>query len=261
MIKITTPPKKRAGWVIWAVTGSFLVHGGLFVAGTEYVEHKDKTHYETSRIEFTAPPPPEAAPEPEPEPEPAPVEEPPPVEKPIPKHRPPRPNTQKAAPPDREPPKPVFGATADSVGSGDSGIAIRIGNTLETTMEKKAPPKKVLPLAPVEDKTAPVAPKTKEEIKPVPVYNLSKAPSFETRVEPVYPLEARKAEVEGVVQLEVLIDASGRVRHIKVLKTPGGGLEKAAAAALAKSRFAPGMVNGKPVPVKIKIPYRFILDS
>ncbi|MBN2524955.1 MAG: energy transducer TonB [Deltaproteobacteria bacterium] len=260
MIKITPQPKKRASWVVWAVAGSILVHGGLFVAGTEYAEHKDKPHYEASRIEFTAPPP-EATPEPEPEPreEPPP---PPPEEKPVPKRRPPKPNTQKAPPPPaEEPPKPVFGATADSVGQGDSGVAIRVGNTLETTMEKKAPPKKVQPLAPVKDTTVPVAPKVKEEIKPVPVYNLSQAPKFETRIEPVYPVEARQAEVEGVVQLEVLIDTEGRVRHVKVLKTPGAGLEKAAVAALSKSRFAPGMVNGKPVPVKIKIPYRFILDS
>ena len=283
MIKISTPTHKRSAWIVWAVTGSFFVHGALFWGGTRYANHKEKNSYEVSRIEFTAPPisepepepktaqqtepESELAPEPEPVPKPEPVAAQPQPPKAKPKSRPPKPNTSKTPPPQAEPPKPVFGATAGSVGNGDSSVAIRVGNTLETVMEKKAPPKKVAPLAPVVDKSLPVSVKAQEKapvkkvLKPVPVYNLSKAPKFKTRVAPVYPQEARKAEVEGVVQLEVLIDTEGRVRHVKVLKTPGAGLEKAAVAALSKSRFDPGMVNGKPVPVKIKIPYRFILDS
>ena len=258
MIKITTTPTKRSVWIIWALAGSFLVHGALFFAGTEYAIHKDKPTYESSRIEFTAPPPEEAVPETEPEP----IEAPLPPPEPKPKPRMPKPNTHKAPPPPpAAPPKPIFGATADSVGAGDSGVAIRVGNTLETAMEKQAPPKKIEPLAPVPDTPPAPKPIVKEELKPVPVYSLSQAPKFKTRIEPVYPQQARKDEVEGVVQLEVLIDTKGNVRHVKVLKTPGGGLEKAAVAALSKSSFDPGMVNGKPVPVKIKIPYRFILDS
>jgi periplasmic protein TonB len=262
MIKITQPQKKSAGWIVWAVAGSFLVHGGLFYAGTEYTLHRERTSYETSRIEFTAPPPPKAVEtEPEPEPVPEPVEEPPPPKEAPKKVRAPRPNTQTPPPPPKEAPKPVFGATADSVGNSQSGVSIRVGNTLEGEMDKAPPPKKVTPLAPPPEEPATPVQKTEPKEKPVPVYNLSRAPKFKTRVEPVYPAAARKAEVEGVVQLEVLIDRNGRVKDVKVLKTPGGGLDAAAVAALNKSRFEPGMMNGKPVPVKIKIPYRFILDS
>jgi periplasmic protein TonB len=260
MIRITQPQKKKGSWIIWAVAGSFLIHVGLFYAGTEYTLHKEKTHYETSRIEFTAPPPPKAvATEPETEPLPEPIKEPPKEAKK--KSRAPKPNVQEPPPPPKEAPKPVFGATADSVGNSQSGVSIRVGNTLESEMDKAAPPGKVTPLAaPPADPATPVR-KPEPKVKPVPVYNLSTAPKFKTRVEPVYPAAARKAEVEGVVQLEVLIDRDGRVKDIKVLKTPGAGLDEAAVAALNKSRFEPGMMNGKPVPVKIKIPYRFILDS
>ena len=98
-------------------------------------------------------------------------------------------------------------------------------------------------------------------MKPVPVYELSKAPTFKSKVEPKYPDQARRAGIEGTVQLEILIDEHGRVRKVKVLKSPGHGLERAAIAAVSKSKFHPGVINGKAVPVKIKIPYRFVLDA
>ena len=103
--------------------------------------------------------------------------------------------------------------------------------------------------------------KQKKRVKPVPVYELSTAPSFKKKVEPKYPEEARRAGVEGTVQLEVLIDEEGKVRKIRVLKTPGFGLDRAAITAASESRFHPGVIGGKAVPVKIKIPYRFVLDS
>ena len=95
----------------------------------------------------------------------------------------------------------------------------------------------------------------------MPVFELTKAPSFRKKIEPKYPEEARRKEIEGVVQLEVFIDARGKVRKVRVLKTPGHGLDRAAIAALSKSSFNPGMMGKKAVPVKITIPYRFVLDS
>lgn len=263
MIKFTPPPKAKTSWILWAVIGSCLLHGFLFAAGNQYAEQKEHTKYNTSRIEFTATPTnPEPTPAPEPElaPKPEPESDPKPERSPV--ERSPKSNTHKEVPSQKDPPVPIFGATEDSVGKADSSVTIRVGNTLDKNMEKSAPTQIVAPLVPTTKKSVPPPPiKQEAPIKPVPIYNLTKAPAFKNKIAPNYPNVARQAELEGVVQLEVLIDATGRVRHIKVLQTPGGGLEKAAISALTKSRFKPGMVGNKPVPVKIKIPYRFILDS
>jgi protein TonB len=80
-------------------------------------------------------------------------------------------------------------------------------------------------------------------------------------VEPVYPEEARRAGIEGTVQLEIWLDERGRVRKIRVLRSPGHGLDRAAVKAAARAVFRPGEIDGKPVPVKITIPYRFVLDD
>lgn len=158
---------------------------------------------------------------------------------------------------DSEPETPVFGATAESVVAGGTGPAIRVGNTLQKRMEKiYTPLKKVAPLSP-----SPVAPSQPERFDPVPTYRLSRMPTFEKKVEPIYPEQARRANVEGTVQLEIWLDELGRVRKIRVLKSPGHGLDRAAIKAAATSKFAPGLVNGKPVKVKITVPYRFVLDA
>ena len=101
----------------------------------------------------------------------------------------------------------------------------------------------------------------KKKISPIPVYELTQAPTFKNKVEPKYPESAKSEGIQGTVQLEVLIDEKGRVRKVRVLKSPGHDLDKAAIAALSKSTFNPGYMGGKAVPVKIKIPYRFVLDG
>ena len=198
---------------------------------------------------------------PEPEP-PVPVEEEPapepePEKKPV--VRKPRPNLAQQKPvPEPEPePQPVFGVTSDSVVTGGDGPSVRVGNTLEKTMEEEYPsPQRIAPLPPVDEKL-PVVPR----LQPVPAYRLTTAPSFKKKVEPVYPDEARRAGIEGTVQLEIWLDARGRVRKIRVLRSPGHGLDQAAVKAAARALFRPGRINGKPVPVKITIPYHFVLDD
>ncbi|MBN2801970.1 MAG: TonB family protein [Deltaproteobacteria bacterium] len=257
MIKIRYEKQSKSGrWVLSVIFISLLIHWGLFAGGNLYAESAPKVSYDAGIVEFVTPPPPAEPPVPEVEPVPKAEDIPRPE-----KVRRPRPNTAAPEPePETPPAKPVFGVTADSLAGGDSGVSVRVGNTLEKEMEKEAPPKNVAPLASV--KEPPDTPVSVEELlKPVPVYSLSKSPGFKTKVEPVYPKAAREADVEGVVELEVLIDARGMVRKIKVLSSPGYKLERAAIIAVSKSVFTPGMVGGKAVPVKIKIPYRFVLDS
>ena len=275
MIRVTSTKEKYSFIWILSVVITATLHLGFFLAGNQYTNSRPRKVYESSRLDFRTvkpvePPKPIADKEPE-------VENPKrqlpdetknKIAKTIIKRKP-KSNTSKPkrdpipAEQASDPAKPVFGATANSVVDNSGGVAIRVGNTLEKEMEPTyTPPKKVAALPPTDREQAPPqATKKKVPLKPVPVYELSRAPSFKNKIEPKYPEQARKAGIEGVVQLETLIDEDGRVRKIKVLKSPGHGLEKAAILALSKSRFHPGVVNGKPVPVKIKIPYRFVLDA
>ena len=267
MLRVTTTREHRS--IIWipVIIATVAMHLGFFYAGVNWAESKPRTPYESSRVEFRAlPPTPEPIPEPVVETEK--IELPPPEIKVAKKTRPrtPKPNTSTPEPPaeqpDSEPAKAVFGVTADSVTNSGSSVAVRVGNTLAKEMEKAfTKPKNIGALHPAP--MGPVAPPqpVKKPIKPVPVYELSKAPTFKHKIEPKYPDRARREGIEGTVHLEILIDEKGRVRKVKVLKSPGHGLERAAISAVSKSKFNPGVINGKAVAVKIKIPYRFVLDA
>jgi len=63
---------------------------------------------------------------------------------------------------------------------------------------------------------------------------------------PVYTEEARRAAIEGEVLLEVLFQASGQVRVLRVIRGLGHGLDEAAAAAAREIRFRPARRQGTP---------------
>ncbi len=270
MIRIATyeNSKKSRLLLLAPLLMSFVAHIGFFYATDDLAKAARPSHG-TSRVEFRTkvsvkPPPPK--------PRPKEIE----THKPKPKIKPkvklvkahaPKSNTQKVPPPDAPPKepktaKPVFGVTADSVTDMGGGVSVRLGNTLAVEMENKyTKPEKVAPLRPAPTKQPPSSSKPKKSMKPVPVYKLTKAPSFKKKIKPKYPEQARQAGVEGTVQLEVLIDEKGKVCKVRVLKPLGHGLDRAAISAVSKSVFHPGIVSGKAVPVKIKIPYKFVLDS
>ncbi len=91
----------------------------------------------------------------------------------------------------------------------------------------------------------------KVEVKPVLV----------RRVVPDYPELARQAGIEGMAVVEFVIDTSGAVTDVRVLKSSGNSLLDAAAVdAMAGSRFRPGYQLDRPVRVRAKQLYRFRLD-
>ncbi|MEP0775354.1 MAG: M56 family metallopeptidase [Acidobacteriota bacterium] len=80
-------------------------------------------------------------------------------------------------------------------------------------------------------------------------------------VPPVYPLEARRERVVGVVILDVIIDEQGRPADIKVLRGLPFGLTEAAVEAVRQWRWEPATMEGQPVPVILTVTIRFSLDS
>lgn len=88
-----------------------------------------------------------------------------------------------------------------------------------------------------------------------------KAPVVSTRVEPVYTEEARQARVSGIVILEVVIDRTGIVKDIRVLKSLPFGLSEAASDAVKQWTFKPATLNGEAVDVIFNLTINFQLDK
>jgi len=63
---------------------------------------------------------------------------------------------------------------------------------------------------------------------------------------PAYTEEARKLRVEGEVLLEVVLEASGQLRVIRVVRGLGHGLDENAIRAAEQIRFKPALQNGQP---------------
>ena len=187
------------------------------------------------------PPPPLAKVEPKP-PEPRPVRklfepkldprklvQPPPNDTPPPETRP------------TDPPPVVVGLTLRSTTTAGSFDA-PVGNTLAgKTPDKATDPAAVRP-------------------SPVPLYELDSQPTVIGEVRIPYPEDARTRGIEGTVVLSVLVDETGRVRQVKILSGPGGGLNEEAAKAVERVRFRPGLRKGQPVAAQITYRYTFLLD-
>jgi TonB family protein len=93
------------------------------------------------------------------------------------------------------------------------------------------------------------------------IAQVSQLPHFINQVKPLYPDSAKSAGIEGVVIMPVDIDATGAVMDVEVLQGLGSGCDEAAAAAMKQSTFTPAYAGSEPVPVRIKIPYRFQING
>ena len=87
-----------------------------------------------------------------------------------------------------------------------------------------------------------------------------KPPKLVREVQPVYPKEAAKAGVEGVVIMEATTDTFGRIADVKVLRSVPL-LDQAAVDALKQWVYEPMIVEGKPRPVVFTVTMRFSLDD
>ncbi len=63
---------------------------------------------------------------------------------------------------------------------------------------------------------------------------------------PTYTAEARAQRIEGEVLLEVVFEASGRLRVLRVVRGLGHGLDDAAVHAAEQIRFKPALKDGQP---------------
>jgi TonB family protein len=80
-------------------------------------------------------------------------------------------------------------------------------------------------------------------------------------IRPDYTLEAREAGVTGTITLEVVIADTGEVLQARsVGRKLGFGLEENAISTYKRKKFAPSILEGKAVTVKVLVPIRFTLN-
>ena len=94
---------------------------------------------------------------------------------------------------------------------------------------------------------------------PVRVGGNIKPPAKVRDARPLYPPDAMRARVQGVVILETTIDASGRVMDAKVLRSIPM-LDEAAIDAVLQWEFVPTLLNGAAVPVIMTVTVNFTLQ-
>ncbi len=95
---------------------------------------------------------------------------------------------------------------------------------------------------------------------PVRAGDLPIAPHKVVDARPIYPEIARAARVEGTVVMEAVLDPSGRVTQLRIIKSVPL-LDQAAAEAVRQWRYSPSTYGGHPVSVLMTITIRFTLNS
>jgi protein TonB len=95
---------------------------------------------------------------------------------------------------------------------------------------------------------------------PVRAAQLPELPRKIVDVHPLYPEMARSARVEGTVILEAVLDTSGHVTQLRVLKSVPL-LDQAALDAVRQWKYTPSIYYGRPVSVLLTITVRFTLQQ
>lgn len=78
---------------------------------------------------------------------------------------------------------------------------------------------------------------------------------------PQYTTTAMRERVQGSVEVEAVVDAAGTITEARVIRPLHPELDEEALKAVRAWRFAPGVMDGKPVPVLVDIEMTFALSS
>lgn len=85
------------------------------------------------------------------------------------------------------------------------------------------------------------------------------APQLIHSVHPEFTDEARQANLQGVVSIQLIVDANGNPENIQVVRHLGMGLDQKAIEAVRQYKFHPAMYQGRPVPVRLVVDVDFHL--
>jgi len=86
-----------------------------------------------------------------------------------------------------------------------------------------------------------------------------KPPKLIKKVDPIFPEEARKEGISGVVVLSVRSDELGNIVAVKIVKSPHDLLSKASVEAVKQWKYEPMLIKGKPMPIIFTVTMTFKL--
>jgi len=143
---------------------------------------------------------------------------------------------------------PESAASSDRAAEGglESSIGVNAGPPLVLGLEGNGP-------VPVPPSPPP------QPTRPVRVGQGIREPKKILHVAPEYPIIAQRAGVEGTVILEAILDVTGKVVQVRVIRSHPL-LDDAAVKAVQQWRYTPTELNGVPVPVLMTITVRFSLS-
>ena len=81
-----------------------------------------------------------------------------------------------------------------------------------------------------------------------------------SKVQPVYPPEAKAARVQGPVVLGAVIGEDGAIQSLRVISSASPLLDQSALDAVRQWRYRPYLLNGSPVEVDTQITVNFTLS-
>lgn len=76
-----------------------------------------------------------------------------------------------------------------------------------------------------------------------------------------YPEIARRAKIEGRVQIQFIVNERGEVENPQVIRGIGGGCDEEALRVVRQAKFTPGLQRGRPVKVQFSLPVYFKLKE
>ena len=136
-------------------------------------------------------------------------------------------------------------------------LALRVGSLTETITIKGGGSPGAAPARRASDVDQ-IRPQQSNPCSAGPVGGTIKAPQKIRNVEPRYPADLDAARIGGVVIVELVIDASGDVSDVSVLRSPHPGLELAAVEAVRQWKFTPTLLNCVPVDVRMMVTANFV---
>lgn len=76
-----------------------------------------------------------------------------------------------------------------------------------------------------------------------------------------YPERALRAQIQGRVYIQFIVNERGEVENPRVIRGIGGGCDEEALRVVRNAKFVPGMQRGRPVRVQYSLPVVFMIRS
>ncbi len=101
---------------------------------------------------------------------------------------------------------------------------------------------------------------TSKKGSPQPVPAKTMEAHLVKKVNPTYPVEAKKAGILGTVVLDAIISKTGQVENLKVVSGPSE-LQKSSLDAVRQWTYKPVLLNGAPIDVETTIHVVYTLQK